>query len=159
MTIIRRNGKLRATFEATTPDEEKAAHWANLVESERELAGFEQEAFLPYHDYVKTLQFIIRHWGMDFATFPTGIQYIVDGIICNRFIADPSIPLRVFHDVEEIASVVLQIVSTSMEPSELVEHVKHETKIEENTVFKYPNLQPERYEKIMERLMKAALKQ
>lgn len=159
MAIIRKPGKLMATFEATTEEEKQAAHWANLVESEREVVGFQQQSSLPFADYVKTLQFIIRHWGTHFELFPTGIQYIVEGIIDNRFIANPSIPLRVVQNVAEVAEVLLQVVATSMTSYELSEHERHERKIEERTVFKYPHLQPERYEEIMERLTKSALKQ
>lgn len=159
MAIIRKEGKLMATYEATTIEDKQAAHWANLVEAEREVVGFQEQASLPYADYVSTLQYIIRHWGMNYELYPTGIKYIVDGIIDNRFAADPRIPLRAHDNACEIAEVLLQVVSTTMLPHELVEHEKHERKIEEQTVFKYPYLQPARYEEIMDRLIKAALKQ
>lgn len=159
MAIIRKQGKLMATYEGTTIEDKAAAHWANLVEAEREVVGFQQQASLPYADYVKTLQFIIRYWGMNYEMYPTGIQYIVDGIIDNRFAADPTIPLRAHDNAGEIAEVLLQVVSTTLTPLELCEHEKHERKIEERTVFKYPHLQPDRYEEIMARIMKAALKQ
>ena len=159
MGILRKQGRFMAVFEATIDEDKDAAHWANLVEHERELAGLEDMERLPYSDHIETLRFIIRHWGTTYELFPSGVKCIIDGIINNRFSVDVGSPVRMHKDLRETAEVLLRVVATSMTEQELMEHEVFERKIVEHTVFRYPQLQPERYEEIMNRLMKSALKQ